>query len=102
MMKDTGLLNDPGNPSIVAGPREDRPNIWASEVGDFAYCARSWWLRRFQRVAAKTPEMAAGIQVHGLVGHRVAKAVVLERVIRACVVLVLLIAAVIGYLWLIR
>ncbi len=96
------LLHDLGHAPPAMGPREDRPDIWASEVGDFAYCARSWWLHRIQRVAVKTPEMSAGIQAHGLVGDRVAKTILLGRVVWACVVLALLIAGAIAYLWLIR
>ena len=79
---DRGPRNDPGDPSAVTGPREDRPDIWASEVGDFVYCARSWWLRRVQRVAIETPEMTAGTQAHARVGDLVAETVVLDRVVR--------------------
>lgn len=101
-MKGRGPLNDPGNPPAVTRPREDRPDIWASEVGDFAYCARSWWLRQVQRVAVETPEMTAGTQAHALVGDLVAETVVLERVVRVCAGLAVLIAGAIGYLWLVR
>ena len=99
---DRGPRNDPGDPPAVTGPREDRPDIWASEVGDFAYCARSWWLRRVQRVAIETPEMTAGTQAHGRVGDLVAETVVLDRVVRGCAGVAVLIAGVIGYLWLVR
>ncbi len=83
-------------------PRPDRPDISANEIQDFLYCARSWWLRRVQQVAIKTPEMTAGTQAHALVGHLVAETVVLERVVRACTGLAVLIAGAIGYLWLVR
>ena len=83
-------------------PRADRPDISASEIQDFAYCARSWWLRRVQRVTIETPEMTAGTQTHGMVGHLVAETVVLERAVRVCAGLALVIAGVIGYLWLAR
>jgi len=99
---DRGPRTDPGDPPAVTGPREDRPDIWASEVGDFAYCARSWWLRRVQRVAIETPEMTAGTQAHARVGDLVAETVVLDRVVRGCAGVAVLIAGVIGYLWLVR
>ena len=99
---DRGPRNDPGDPPAVMGPREDRPDIWASEVGDFAYCARSWWLRRVQRVAIETPEMTAGTQAHARGGDLVAETVVLDRVVRGCAGVAVLIAGVIGYLWLVR
>ena len=99
---DRGPRNDPSDPLAVTGPREDRPDIWASEVGDFAYCARSWWLRRVQRVAIETPEMTAGTQAHARVGDLVAETVVLDRVVRGCAGVAVLIAGVIGYLWLVR
>ena len=83
-------------------PRADRPDISASEIQDFVYCARSWWLRRGQRVAVETPEMTAGTQAHVLVGDLVAETVVLERIVRACAGLAILLAGVIGYLWLIQ
>ncbi|HUI71985.1 MAG TPA: PD-(D/E)XK nuclease family protein [Spirochaetia bacterium] len=83
-------------------PRADRPDISASEIQDFLYCARSWWLRRDQQVAIKTPEMTAGTQAHRLAGDFVAETVVLERVVRACAGLTVLIAGAIGYLWLVR
>jgi len=99
---DRGPRNDPSDPLAVTGPREDRPDIWASEVGDFAYCARSWWLRRVQRVAIETPEMTAGTQAHARVGDLVAETVVLDRVVWGCAGVAVLIAGVIGYLWLVR
>jgi hypothetical protein len=83
-------------------PRGDRPDISASEIKDFFYCARSWWLRRVQRMAIETPKMTAGTQAHGLVGDLVAETIALERVVRVCAGLAVLIAGAIGYLWLVR
>ncbi|NTU83621.1 MAG: hypothetical protein HGA45_30335 [Chloroflexales bacterium] len=46
--------------------------IRASEVGDYVYCARSWWLRR---VAGEEPEgrerRAAGVRLHARHGRAV-------------------------------
>ena len=86
----------------VPQSRPDRPDISASEIQDFSYCARSWWLRRVQLVTIETLEMTAGTQAHGLAGDVVAKTVVLECAVRVCAGLALLIAGAIGYLWLVR
>ena len=51
---------------------------------------------------AETAETAAGTRAHGLVGDLVAESVVLERVVRLCAGLLVLIAGVIAYLWLVR
>lgn len=49
------------------------PVIRASEVGDFTYCARAWWLRR---VAGEEPEgrelREAGTALHVAHGRAVA------------------------------
>ncbi len=49
------------------------PTIRASEVGEFVYCARAWWLRR---VAGEEPEGAerreAGTVAHAEHGRAVA------------------------------
>lgn len=51
--------------------------IMASEVGEYVYCARSWWLRR---VAGEVPEgrqrREAGVTLH----QRHGRAVALSRV----------------------
>jgi hypothetical protein len=99
-MKGVGKQMEKGG--LAPQPRADRPDISASEIKDFIYCARSWWLRRVQRVPIETPEMTAGTQAHGLIGDLVAETVVLERVVRVCAGLAVLIAGAIGYLWLVR
>lgn len=52
--------------------RERSQTIRASEVGDFTYCARSWWLRR---VAGEEPagheRRAAGVVLHARHGRAV-------------------------------
>jgi len=41
------------------------PIVTASEVGQHAFCARSWWLRRVKGYpSAHVPEMAAGQAAH--------------------------------------
>ena len=86
----------------VPEPRSDRPDITASQISDCYYCARSWWLHRVQGVIMETVETAAGTRAHGLVGDMVAQSVALERVVRICAGLSLLIAGAIGYLWIVQ
>lgn len=39
--------------------------IRASEIGDYIYCNRSWWLKRSRGVAMRpTRELAGGIRYH--------------------------------------
>lgn len=49
------------------------PTIRASEVGEYVYCARAWWLRR---VAGEEPEgherRATGVAMHARHGRAVA------------------------------
>jgi hypothetical protein len=62
--------------------RKDRPDIWASEVGDFVYCARSWWLKRVAGYTARGGQLGEGTAAHGHVGNLVAEVISLERVVK--------------------
>ncbi|MFI5342494.1 MAG: hypothetical protein ACHQ7N_22000 [Candidatus Methylomirabilales bacterium] len=66
----------------MTGPREDRPDTWASEVGDFAYCARGWWLKRVAGHKAQGDQLGVGTAAHENVGTLVAGVVTIERVVR--------------------
>lgn len=79
-MNDKWLLNNP------AGPREDRPDISASEIGDFTYCARGWWLRRVAGQKAQGAQLQEGTMSHGSVGVMIASVVSLERLVRILMV----------------
>lgn len=47
--------------------------ICASEVGEYVYCARAWWLRQVQGVpSANVEALQAGQQAHARHGRRVA------------------------------
>lgn len=51
------------------------PLIRASEVGQYAYCARAWWLGQVKGVpSAHEREMAAGKSLHLKHGRAVAAA----------------------------
>lgn len=70
----------------------DDPVIRASELGEYVYCARSWWLRRVQGVAShNTAALASGQQAHDRHGRAVAAVQTQRR-------LALLLAALAGLL----
>jgi hypothetical protein len=73
------------------GARKDRPDLGASEVGDFTYCARSWWLKRVGGRHATGPQFQEGVQAHGEVGEQMAAVVVAERIVRFLVAGVVLV-----------
>jgi hypothetical protein len=55
--------------------------IRASEIGEYVYCRRAWWLRRLQGVeSANVRELAAGIAHHRGHGHAVRLALLARRV----------------------
>jgi CRISPR/Cas system-associated exonuclease Cas4 (RecB family) len=79
-----------------AQPNGDR-TIRASEIGRYVYCAHAWWLGSVQGLpSAHEREMAAGEVAHQQHGRRVKASLRLNRV----AVAVLLLAAVVGAVWL--
>lgn len=64
------------------GSRMDRPDIWATEVADYAYCARSWWLKRVQGVKADSKALQGGMEAHEAAGERIATAVQADRMVK--------------------
>ena len=73
--------------------REPNRVIRASEVGQYAYCARAWWLGQIQGLeSSNVREMAQGDQAHEAHGELVAG---YHRARRLAYVLLLL-AAVVG------
>ena len=56
------------------------PWIRASEIGEYVYCRRSWWLRRVRAVAStNVTQMRAGTQHHQRHGRLVHGSVWLRR-----------------------
>ncbi|HRN66760.1 MAG TPA: hypothetical protein PK205_01440 [Promineifilum sp.] len=54
--------------------------IRASEIGEYVYCRRSWWLRRVRAVAStNVAQMQAGTQYHQRHGRLVEQSVWLRR-----------------------
>jgi len=53
--------------------QSEAPVIRASELGEYRYCARAWWLRRVQGVASRNQAaLSSGQQAHDRHGAAVA------------------------------
>ncbi|MCZ7570436.1 MAG: Dna2/Cas4 domain-containing protein [Ardenticatenaceae bacterium] len=62
--------------------------IRASEVGEYVYCHRAWWLRHVQGVeSANQAALAAGRQAHGRHARRVQTSALAARVALALIAL---------------
>lgn len=73
--------------------------IRASEIGRYAYCAEAWWLGSVEGLpSAHESEMAAGEVAHLRHGQRVRASLGLRRL----AYLVLLLAALVGAVWLVN
>jgi CRISPR/Cas system-associated exonuclease Cas4 (RecB family) len=83
-------------------PRADRPDLSASELADYCFCSRGWWLRRTQGVEGEYGLLRAGIWAHRKLGLTVAETVAMERIVRVCVGLLLAIAGAVMGLWMTR
>lgn len=65
--------------------------IRASEVGEYVYCHRAWWLRQVQGLrSANVQVMAEGTAAHAAHGRLVFVGVVLRVLAVAAIVLALL------------
>ncbi len=55
--------------------------IRASEIGEYLYCHRAWWLHRVQGLeSANAPVMAEGVEAHAGHGRLVGAAAALRGV----------------------
>ena len=69
--------------------------IRASEIGDYLYCRRSWWLKRSRGIASQNVrELAQGSQYHQVHGQRVQQSIWLRR---AAYVLIFIVVALATY-----
>jgi CRISPR/Cas system-associated exonuclease Cas4 (RecB family) len=67
--------------------------IRASEIGQYIFCARAWWLGAVEGVpSAHREEMDAGESAHRQHGRRVRAAVILSRLAWALLALALFLA----------
>jgi hypothetical protein len=75
------------------------PFIEASEIAEYVYCNRAWWLRTEvgYRPQNRGP-MAAGVAYHDAHGRQVGQA----RAVRRVALLLLFLAVAIAVFWLIR
>jgi hypothetical protein len=49
--------------------------VRASEIGQYAFCARAWWLQQVQNIASENvPAMTAGLAGHRAHGRSVVQA----------------------------
>lgn len=72
--------------------------IRASEIGQYAFCSRAWWLGSIKGLQSENQEeLTEGKSAHAQHGHTVAVALALTRLAYAA----LLLAAAAGILWLI-
>ena len=71
--------------------------IRASEIGEYVYCHRAWWLGRIQGEASvNVREMAAGAGAHARHGQTVA----LAGCLRIAAIAFLALAVVVATIWL--
>jgi hypothetical protein len=72
----------------------DRRVLRASEIGEYVFCHRAWWLHRFQDIeSANVEQMQAGTARHTAHGRAVRRAEVMRRAAFALFVLAFLFAA---------
>jgi len=58
----------------------DKPVIRASEIGEYVFCQRAWWLHRVQgRESANRAQMQAGTVKHVEHGRAVQRADMMRR-----------------------
>jgi hypothetical protein len=73
--------------------------IRASEVGQYVYCAHAWWLGSVRGLpSSRQREMATGEMIHRRHGWGVRTSLSLNRL----AYFVLLMAALVGIIWLLR
>jgi hypothetical protein len=71
--------------------REDRPDITLSQIQDFQFCPRGWWLRRTRGLGGRGAEQRQGALRHAQAGAAVLRAVQLERAVQGLVGLAVLV-----------
>lgn len=67
--------------------------IRASEIGEYVFCARAWWLGRVKGVPnANRLALEAGVLRHRAHGERVRRAELLSRLVRVLLVIAAVVA----------
>ncbi|MGE5139265.1 MAG: hypothetical protein ACM3JD_07385 [Rudaea sp.] len=82
----------------TARPRRGRL-IRASEIGEYVYCHRAWWLGRVAGVEnANRAQLDAGIERHRTHGRRLRRAFALQSVALLLLAAALFVAVVLAWL----
>ncbi len=72
-----------------------RPTLTASEVGQYSFCARSWWLGRVKGYrSVHRQDMAAGWAAHRAHGYLVMRYQRLQRIAHVLLLLAAVVAVV--------
>jgi hypothetical protein len=73
--------------------------IRASEIGEYVYCARAWWLRQIEGHASTNQRaLRSGTRTHRRHGRQVGAAIQLRRI--AVLLLLLALSAALMAIWL--
>lgn len=73
--------------------QSEQPVIRASELGEYVYCARSWWLKRAQGVQSRNVEaLRSGTAAHDRHGRGVATVQTQRRLVTILLVAAVLVA----------
>lgn len=74
--------------------------IRASEIGEYVYCHRAWWLRHVEGVEpANRAALDAGRRAHGRHARRVAGAALAGKIALALIALAIVLLVVALVLW---
>jgi len=72
---------------------DDLRILRASEIGEYVFCHRAWWLHRVLDIeSANREQMGAGVARHAAHGRAVQRADALGRAARLCLLCALLFA----------
>lgn len=75
----------------MSGTKQRTPTIRAGEIGEYVYCARSWWLRR---VIGLEPEHCERLERGTALHHRHGQAVAGSRLLLGAAIVL----AVVGFI----
>ncbi len=80
---------------------KDRTLVRASDIGAWAFCQRAWWLAHVQHIPHQQPRiLQQGTAIHAAHGRAVVRAHRLRRLGLLLLGIGLMLAVIIGLLWL--
>jgi hypothetical protein len=71
----------------------DNIHVTSSEIGEFVYCPRAWWLRQ-NRSVITTPQMLRGTATHNRLSFQLDALSVRKIIIAVLILLILILFAV--------